>query len=376
MKYFIIAGEASGDLHASNLMEQIKKMDVNAQFQYFGGDKMKEQGGILIRHYKKMSFMGFISVAKNLDKIFENFNLCKTSITQWQPDIVILVDYPGFNLKVAKFVKETTKIPVHYYISPKLWAWKEYRVRSIKKYVDRMYTIFPFETDFYKKYGYNVTYVGNPILDSIESKKKTFLPKDEFLKKNGLDERPIIAMLAGSRQQEINDSLPIMLSMQKYYPEYQFVLAGMEILRDNYKTIQGIENVKIVYEQTYDLLNVSFAALVTSGTATLETAILRIPQVVCYHVKAGKLGYNILKKMVKIPYVSLVNIISRKEVVKELLGPFFTEENLKIELDKIVNDTENRNRMLQEYDAMIADLGMPGASRRAAIHITSMFKEY
>lgn len=361
MKYYIIAGEASGDLHASNLMKEIKIKDPKAEFRCWGGDLMEAQGGTIVKHYRELAFMGFAEVLMNLRTILGNISTCKKDIAAYQPDAVILVDYPGFNLRVAEFVKNIG-IKVYYYISPQIWAWKTGRVHKIKKVVDKMFVILPFEEEFYQRYDYQVDFVGNPLLDSLNN-----LPpvdKETFKKKYGLDDRPIIALLPGSRTQEIKVKLPLMLAVTKDFPDYQFVVAGAPSQPlENYKAIAG-EEIKIVENKTYDLLRVSHAALVTSGTATLETALLKVPEVVCY--KGNPISYEIGKRVVKnIQFISLVNLIMDREVVKELIQYDLTYENIKHELNLILN-TSKRQQVLNDYEELVHKLGGVGASERTA----------
>ncbi|RGN44766.1 MULTISPECIES: lipid-A-disaccharide synthase [unclassified Bacteroides] len=376
MKYYLIVGEASGDLHASNLMHALKQEDPEAEFRFFGGDLMSAQGGIRVKHYRELAYMGFIPVLLHLRTIFANMKYCKEDILRFAPDVVILVDYPGFNLSIAKFIKKNTRIPVYYYISPKIWAWKEYRIKSIKRDVDEMFSILPFEVDFYKGHQYPIHYVGNPCVDSVaafkEEHKET---KEDFLAKNGLGNKPIIALLAGSRKQEIKNNLPLMLEASTAFPDYQFVLAGAPgIEHEYYKQFIGDAGVKVVFDRTYALLSYADAALVTSGTATLETALFRVPQVVCYYMAAGKF-ISFLKKMVlKVQFVSLVNLIAGKEVVKELVAGTMTVNNVKEELSKILYDEKYRADMLQEYDRIIRILGSAGASEHAAKEMVRLLK--
>ncbi|MBN1252323.1 MAG: lipid-A-disaccharide synthase, partial [Bacteroidales bacterium] len=333
MKYYIIAGEASGDLHASNLMKELNKLDKNANFRVWGGDLMQNQGGKIVKHYKELAFMGFYEVLMNLGEIRKNFKLCKTDLLDYNPDILILVDYPGFNLRMAEFAKNNN-IKTYYYISPKIWAWKKSRAWKIKKFIDKMFVIFPFEKDFYKSYNYDVEYVGNPLVDELEEKKVLLTDLQTFKSKNNLLEKPIIALLAGSRKQEINLILPEMLEIIKFYPNYQFILAGAPSFEvKDYQQLTNGFDVKLIFNQTYDLLKHSTAAIVTSGTATLETALFNIPQVVVY--KMNSLTYSIGKHFIKMRFFSLVNIVMQKEVVKELLQNNISE-NIKTELDLIL----------------------------------------
>lgn len=368
MKYFLIAGEASGDLHASNLMAALKEQDREADFRFFGGDLMQAVGGTLVKHYKEMAFMGFIPVLLNLRTILNNMKACQEEIYCYNPDVVILIDYPGFNLKIAKFVKTVLHLPVYYYISPKIWAWKQYRIKDFRRYVDRMFCILPFETEFFRKLDYAVDYVGNPSVDSVaQYKEKQASQPDTFLADEGLANKPILALLAGSRRQEIKDNLPTMLEVAAAYPDYQPVIAGAPGLEpEYYKQYTGNRPAKIVFGKTYDLLQHSHAALVTSGTATLETSLFRVPQVVCYYVTAGPLASFIFRHFFHTPYISLVNLIAGREVVQELFGARFSFRQIHDELEKIVNDQEYRQQMLDGYDRIIRLLGKPGASRRTA----------
>lgn len=369
MKYFIIAGEASGDLHGSNLMAALKLEDKDADFSFFGGDLMQAQGGTLIKHYRELAFMGFIPVLLNLRTILRNMKMCEHEIIKYQPDVVILIDYPGFNLKIAKYVSKHTKIPVYYYISPKVWAWKEYRVKSFKKYVDEMFCILPFEVNFFKKHNYQVEYVGNPTVDAVaafcsENKDDTL---NNFLAENKLNNKPIIALLAGSRKQEIKNNLPAMLEAIKEFNDYQFVIAGAPgIDHDFYIEYIGEHNCHIVFGQTYRLLKYAECALVTSGTATLETALLRVPQVVCYKTAIPHIIYWLFKNVLHTKYISLVNLIADKTVVQELFAKFFSEDAIRQETHKLLADSHYRNQMLSGYQDIIKILGQPGASQRAA----------
>ena len=368
MKYYLIVGEASGDLHASNLMRELKKQDENAEFRFFGGDLMKSVGGICVKHYKEMAYMGFIPVLLHLRTIFRNMDMCKMDIVSWNPDVVILVDYPGFNLKIASFVKEHTKIPVYYYISPKIWAWKEYRIKDIKKNIDYMLSILPFEIEFYKKHNYEIEYVGNPCMDSVlDFKSKNNDGFDSFCKENGLSEKPFIALLAGSRRQEIKDNLPMMIeSMKEFSKDYQIVLAGAPGIDKEYYSNYIDGDVKILFGKTYDILNFAKIALVTSGTATLETALFRVPQVVCYYTPMGKLLSLLKRHILKVKYVSLVNLIAGKEVVKELVADSMTIDNINKEAKSILYDVNYKENMLSEYDKIIDILGKESASGKAA----------
>ena len=366
MRYYVIAGEASGDLHASNLIKGLRRLDADAEVRGWGGDLMREAGCDIVRHYKDTAIMGFLTVLKNLDKIKTNIEECHRDILEWKPDVVILVDYGGFNLRVAEFIKEAS-IRVFYYISPKIWAWNTGRVKKIRRLVDRMFVIFPFEVDFYARYDYPVQYAGNPLVDAIHDrpfKEETF---DEFVKANGLSGKPIVALVAGSRSQELKHVLPKMLTMVKHFPDHEFVIAGAPSMSDaDYAPYLRDMNVKIVYGQTYRLVKQARAALVTSGTATLETAILRTPQVVCYSGEGGAFSYFLFKTFVKVKYISLVNLIAGREVVTELLMQKLNEKNVLRELSAILPEGEKRNQMLAGYDDVNDKLGDAGASVRFA----------
>ena len=371
MKYYLIVGEASGDLHASNLMRALQHEDPQAEFRFFGGDLMKAVGGTCVKHYRELAYMGFIPVLLHLRTIFRNMDFCKKDVEAWQPDVLILVDYPGFNLKIAEYIKRHTQIPVYYYISPKIWAWKEYRIKNIKRDVDELFSILPFEVDFFKKHQYPIHYVGNPCVDFRWYGPDTF---SEFVTANGLEGKPIIALLAGSRRQEIKDNLTRMIEAARSFPQYQFVVAGAPgIEPDFYKRYIG-GSTKIVFGQTYRLLQQAEAALVTSGTATLETALFRVPQVVCYYISAGKLVSFLRRHILKVKYISLVNLIADREVVTELVADGMTVSNIKKELAKIISGGNGRSHMLSEYDRLIGILGEPGSSERAAAQITALLK--
>ena len=381
MRYYIIVGEASGDLHASNLMKELKVVDKDAEFRFYGGDLMQNVGGTLVKHYKEMAYMGFIPVLMHAGTILKNMKMCKQDIVEWKPDVVILVDYPGFNLKIAKFVHKFTQIPVYYYISPKIWAWKEYRIKNIRRDVDEMFSILPFEVDWYKKRDYDIRYVGNPCVDAIadflesEDGKESF---EHFCDSNALEKKPIIALLAGSRKQEIKDNLYTMIeAVGEFSEEYQLVIAGAPgIDKDYYKQfIPNDERVSIVFNQTYRLLHQSTAALVTSGTATLETAILKIPQVVCYYTVLGKFISFLKSIILKVDYISLVNLIAGQEVVKELVADKMTKDNAESCLYDIMPGSIGREKMLAKYEEMNRILGGKGASKRAAEQIYGLLKK-
>ena len=369
MKYFIIAGEASGHLHASNLMLELWKADSNAEFCFLGGDLMLAQahGGRMVKHYRDMAFMGIIAVLKNAKTVLKNLSDCKQAIVDFQPDVLILVDYPSFNLRMARFVKDNLSAKVYYYISPKIWAWKEYRIKEIKRYVDKMFTIFPFETAFYGRHNYQVEYVGNPTVDSVCTRPNQQQTFAEFRTENQLPDKPIIAILAGSRKQEIVGCLPRMVEAGLRFPEYQVVIAGAPgIDAGLYDSVLKGKNVSVVFGKTYDLLQQSKAAVVNSGTATLETALVGTPQVVVYHVPCGRFGYLVKELVVRVKFVSLVNIVAEKLVVKELLAHLFTVGNIEAELNLILKDENYRQTMLKEYSIIKSSLGEPGTAGRAA----------
>lgn len=375
MKYYLIVGEASGDLHASNLMRALQHEDPQAEFRFFGGDLMKAVDGTCVKHYRELAYMGFIPVLLHLRTIFRNMDFCKKDVEAWQPDVLILVDYPGFNLKIAEYIKRHTQIPVYYYISPKIWAWKEYRIKNIKRDVDELFSILPFEVDFFKKHQYPIHYVGNPCVDAVDDfRKKGQETFSEFVTANGLEDKPIIALLAGSRRQEIKDNLTRMIEAARSFPQYQFVVAGAPGIEPDFYKRYIDSSTKIVFGQTYRLLQQAEAALVTSGTATLETALFRVSQVVCYYISAGKLVSFLRRHILKVKYISLVNLIADREVVTELVADGMTVSNIKKELAKIISGGNGRSRMLSEYDRLIGILGEPGASERAAAQITALLK--
>ena len=375
MKYYIIAGEASGDLHGSNLMKSLVEIDPNAEFRFWGGDLMAKYGGTPVKHIRELAFMGFIKVVTNLKTILNNIKLCKSDIDSYQPDVVILIDYAGFNLKIAEFAKNKD-IPVHYYISPKIWAWKTNRIKKIKAFVDKMFTILPFETQFYKKYDFDVEYVGNPVNDAIYAHKKEESSLEKFLAKNNLSDKPLVALLAGSRRQEIKLMLPVMIEVSHFFPKYQFVIGGApSIDSDFYNELIGGRNIPIIYNQTYNLLDYSKAALVTSGTATLETALFNVPQIVCYKTNIGNFLYKIARSMIKVKWLSLVNLILNYEAVKELTQSTFKVKYLVKELDLLLNNEPYRNEMLSAYDELHKLVGEPGASEKAAYGIYTTLKQ-
>ena len=362
MKYYIIAGEASGDLHAANLMKALKKKDPQADFRFWGGDLMQDVGGTMVKHYKELAFMGFIEVVMNLRTILKNITLCKKDITNYNPDVIIFVDYPGFNLRIAKWAK-TEGYKTHYYISPQIWAWKEGRIKDIKRDVDAMYVILPFEKEFYEdKHNFPVHFVGHPLIDAI-AQKQLINPSD-FKAEFNLDNRPIIALLPGSRKQEISKMLEVMLSVTKDFKDYQFVIAGAPSQDAAfYSKFTKKQNVNLVMNRTYDILSLATAALVTSGTATLETALFKVPEVVCY--KGSTISYQIAKRVINLEYISLVNLIMDKPVVKELIQGDFNTKTLKKELSIILDDTNRQNLFLDYYD-LEKKLGGAGASDKTA----------
>lgn len=379
MKYYLIAGEASGDLHASRLMRSLKACDAEAEFRFYGGDLMQAEGGTLVKHYSEMAYMGFVPVLLHLPTILRNMRQCKEDIHNWRPDVVILVDYPGFNLKIADYVKHHSICPVFYYISPKIWAWKEYRIKDIKRNVDELFSILPFEVDFFeKKHHYPIHYVGNPTADEVKE-----FQKEKELRSSGVKgvkddrlEKRVIALLAGSRKQEIKDNLPTMIrAAQKFEKDYQLVLAGAPGIDESYyqRFLEGTK-VRLVKNQTYDLLSKAHAALVTSGTATLETALFGVPQVVCYETPLPWLIGWLRKKLLKVKYVSLVNLIADREVVRELVADSFSQANIEHELE-LVLDGPARQQMLEGYEEVWQRLGKEKAPDNAARLITQILRE-
>lgn len=380
MKYYLIAGEASGDLHASRLMQSLRRVDGEAEFRFFGGDLMSAAGGTRVRHYRDLAYMGFVPVLLHLRTIFRNMAFCKRDITEWHPDVVILVDYPGFNLDIAKFLHAKTSIPVYYYISPKIWAWKEYRIKNIKRDVSELFSILPFEVPFFEgKHGYKIHYVGNPTADEVSGFLKTYTDSyGEFCSKNALDSRrPVIALLAGSRKQEIKDNLSAMIeAASRFADKYQLVVAGApSISADYYARFISGQPVKIVYGQTYELLAHSRAAVVTSGTATLETALFNVPQVVCYETPIPKVIAFLRKHLLKVRYISLVNLIADREVVRELVADTFSVDNIAAELSRLLPDGTYRNSMLGGYAEVRRKLGDRIAPDNAAEIMVRMLKK-
>ena len=369
MKYYLIVGEASGDLHASRLMQSLMQYDPAAEFRFLGGDLMQRVGGTRVKHYRELAYMGFVPVLLHLPTIFKNMKMCKEDIVRWQPDVVILIDYPGFNLSIAKYVKKNTNIPVFYYISPKIWAWKEWRIKAIKRDVKEMFSILPFEIAFYeKKHHYKIHYVGNPTKEEVDNFQHVYTEsKDEFCQRNNLSSKPIIAILAGSRKQEIKDNLPSMLEAARHFEDYQMVIAAApSIEKSYYKKYLGDSEAKMVELQTYELLTHSTAALVTSGTATLETALLNVPQVVCYETPVPKLIRFAFKHIIKVRFISLVNLIADKEIVQELLADRFSIYNIANELYRILPGQPARELMLADYQIVRERLGDAVAPDNAA----------
>jgi lipid-A-disaccharide synthase len=368
MRYYIIAGEASGDLHASNLMTELRKNDPGAEFRCWGGDLMEEAGGVLVKHYRDLAYMGFLEVAMNIRTILKNLSFCKEDILRFKPDAMVLIDYPGFNLRIAEFA-HNQGFKVIYYISPQVWAWKKSRVYGIRKNVDKMLVILPFEEEFYQKYNYKVEFVGHPLLDVVN---RQSLYKDEVFFRNAhsLDNKPIIALLPGSRKQEIKSMLPVMVALTVKYPDYEFVIAGAPSVEPVfYQQVSGSSGIKILFGQTHELLRYAHAALVTSGTATLETALFGVPQVVCY--KGSAVSFAIARRIVDVKFISLVNLVMDREVVKELIQGDLNIHNLGIELNKILIK-ENRERIKADYQLLSEKLGGPGASQRAAKALSPM----
>lgn len=380
MKYYLIVGEASGDLHASRLMRSLKKYDELAEFRFFGGDLMAAEGGTRVKHYKELAYMGFVPVLLHLGTIFSNMKRCKEDIVAWKPDVVILVDYPGFNLNIAKFLKKNTLIPVYYYISPKIWAWKEWRIKSIKRDVSEMFSILPFEVPFYEqKHKYPVHYVGNPTAQEVaEFRAGYHQTHEEFCRENNLDSRkPIVALLAGSRLQEIKDNLPAMIEVAERFEDYQMVLAGAPSIEDEYydKFLEGTP-VRVVKNKTYQLLSHTTAALVTSGTATLETALFNVPQVVCYETPLPKLIRFAFNHVLKVDYISLVNLVANKEVVPEMFADKFTIDGIANELYKIMPGQPARERMLAEYQEVLRELGSKVAPDEATSIMVDLLRKH
>lgn len=378
MKYYIIVGEASGDLHASHLMQSLKSKDSQADFRYFGGDLMAAVGGTRVKHFKELAYMGFVPVLLHLRTIFKNMAMCKKDIVAWKPDVVILVDYPGFNLNIARFLKAKTRIPVYYYISPKIWAWKEYRIKNIKRDVDQLFSILPFEVPFFEqKHGYPIHYVGNPTADEVRQFTNGYRESfEQFCLSQGLiADKPIIALLAGSRTQEIKDNLPAMIQAAAAFPEYQAVVAGAPPIDDDYyKRFIANTNVALVRNQTYALLSHATAALVTSGTATLETALFNVPQVVCYRTPIPLVIRWAFNHILKVDYISLVNLIANREIVQELFADRFSVANITRELSQLLPGNEGREKMLTDYAEVRERLGDDVAPDNAAQLMVELLK--
>lgn len=365
MKYFIIAGERSGDLHGSNLITAIKRADKDAQIQGWGGDYMEAAGASIKMHYRDTAFMGFFEVVQNLSKILGFFKLCKKQIEEFQPDAIILIDYAGFNMRIAKWAKPQG-YKLFYYISPKVWAWNQKRALKLKQTIDKLFVIFPFEVDFFKKYDYEVEFVGNPLFDAIAA----FQPNPDFLRQNRLENSKIIALLPGSRKQEVEQMLELMVATKKQFPDYQFVIAGVGNLSKEFYERFLSDDVSLVFDQSYDLLSNAEAAMVTSGTATLETALFGVPQVICY--KMGLITYSIASIVIKVPFISLVNLIAQKEVVTELLQGELTTDNIAKEIKEILNDSEKRKQQLVDYQRIREILGSTGASAKTGQRIVEI----
>lgn len=364
MKYYIIAGEASGDLHAAGLIAELKKKDAQANIRAWGGDLMQAEGAELVKHYSELAFMGFAEVITNLRTIMRNLDFCKSDIAQFNPDALILVDYPGFNMRIAAFAK-SKNIPVYYYISPQVWAWKQNRVHKLKATVDRMYVILPFEKEFYARFGMDVHYVGHPLLDGITRFKAKFSSLEAFCEKHGLDHRPIVALLPGSRKQEISRMLPVMVAAARRTGIYQYVIAGAPGQAEAlYRSFEGANGIRVISGATYELLHHSRAAMVTSGTATLETALLNVPQVVCY--KGSAISYQIAKRLIKVKYISLVNLIMQREVIKELIQGGLNETSLAKEIEKLCGDDGYRSQIHTSYAELREILGGEGAASHVA----------
>ncbi|MCE5174969.1 MAG: lipid-A-disaccharide synthase [Bacteroidales bacterium] len=369
MKYFLVAGEASGDLHASNLMRELLVLDPKAEFRFLGGDEMAAIGGQPVKHYRDMAFMGIIAVVLHARTILKNMTLCREEIRSWKPDVLILVDYAGFNLKIARYVKENIpELPVYFYISPKIWAWKEYRIKSFKRYIDKMFVILPFETEFFAKHDFPVQYVGNPSVDSVARFRSETFDRSAFIARYGLDERPVLAVLPGSRKAEVKANLPLMLEVASKYPRFQMVVAGSPGLEESFYTPLIPVGTKLIFGETYPILELAYTALVTSGTATLETGLISTPQVVCYAVHGGSLPNKIFKRFMHVPYISLVNLIAGRLVVPELMGALFNKMQLTTALEPLLSETPERKAMLEGYAEVRKKLGKPGA----AVHTASL----
>jgi len=376
MKYYIIAGEASGDLHGANLIKGIRANDPEAQVRAWGGDKMQENGADLVKHYKETAVMGYMSVIKSLGKIRKNLKLCKQDITDYNPDVVIFIDYPGFNLRIAKYAKKNG-YRTFYYIAPKIWAWKTYRIKAIKKYVERLYSILPFEVDFYKSYNYPIEYVGNPLLDAIDAQLNRGELLDDFLKRHDLPHKPIIGLLPGSRRQEIKGLLPMMLRLKPHFPEYQFLISAAPGISEDYyeQFMDDDKNNNLIHNDTYQMVKHADACIVASGTAALETALIGTPQVAVYKVGGGILAHAVGRLVIKVKWATLVNLIMQKEIIKELLQKDFTFSKLKKELKAILPNGEKRANLLNQYQELYTKMGNTGASARAAESMVKRLKE-
>ncbi|ALO16879.1 Lipid-A-disaccharide synthase [Salinivirga cyanobacteriivorans] len=376
MKYYIIAGEASGDLHGANLIKGIRANDPEAQVRAWGGDKMQENGADLVKHYKETAVMGYASVIKSLGKIRKNLKLCKQDIADYNPDVVIFIDYPGFNLRIAKYAKKNG-YRTFYYIAPKIWAWKTYRIKAIKKYVDRLYSILPFEVDFYKSYNYPIEYVGNPLLDAIDAQLNRGELLDDFLKRHDLPHKPIIGLLPGSRRQEIKGLLPMMLRLKSHFPEYQFLISAAPGISEDYyaQFMDDDKNNNLIHNDTYQMVKHADACIVASGTAALETALIGTPQVAVYKVGGGILAHAVGRLVIKVKWATLVNLIMQKEIIKELLQKDFTFAKLKKELKAILPNGEKRANLLNQYQELYTKMGNTGASARAAESMVKRLKE-
>ncbi|MFN6037485.1 MAG: lipid-A-disaccharide synthase [Bacteroidota bacterium] len=375
MKYYIIAGEASGDLHASNLIKELKKTDPNPNIRAWGGDLIEKEGIKVVKHFRDLAFMGYVDVLMNIRTILRNMKFCKEDILAFKPDALILVDYPGFNLRIAEWAKKHG-IKVFYYISPTVWAWKEHRVENIRRDVEKLYAILPFEKPFYAKHNIDIEYVGHPLLDAFQNNLNTYGKKEDFLKENNLDARPIVAVLPGSRKGEIKYMLPEFVKVSKHFPEFQFVIAGAPSLDEKlYLKYMPAMDMKIIYGKTYQLLNFSFAGLITSGTATLETALFNVPQLVCY--KGNPISFAIVKSLVmkNLKYISLVNLILDKPILNELIQNEMNEKKIVEEFLPILRDSPKRNSILEGYEEVRSILGGGGASKRIAENIYQKIKQ-
>lgn len=375
MKYYIIAGEPSGDLHASNLMREIIKLDPEADFRFWGGDLMQSVGGVMVKHYRDLAFMGVFAVVANIGTIFKNISFCKSDIIQYNPDVVVFVDYPGFNVRISKFTKKAG-ITSFYYIAPKVWAWNTGRVYDLKKNLDKIFSILPFEIPFFKKFGVDVEYAGNPVLDAVEARENKGESFEEFISRNGLTNKPIVAALAGSRREELQRMLPDMLAMVDKFPDFQFIIAGAPSFQlADYEPYIGNLSVKVLFGETYQILQQARAAMVTSGTATLETALLNTPQVVCYRMWGGKTTEWLLHKFIlKVEFVSLVNLILNRDSVRELFQSGFTQQTLESELKLLLNDGARRADVFADYKELKVIMGEPGTSKITAEKMVEYLK--